>query len=142
MVRAEFRRALALRREIRRAVLQPTSRSPISLMAFPTLALSTLSTASTDGRWPCSTSTPPHASSPSCSRVSDKRLPTRSTPLSTPPPGCTIIGPIWTSNCGGHTCVTAPPYLLVTSRSFIRAAPLHVLEGGWTTTASVDYGSM
>src|SRR5215831_15958384 len=46
-----------------------------------------------------------------------------------------------TSNCGGHTCVTAPPYVLVTSRSFIRATPLLVLEGGWTTTASVDYGS-
>jgi hypothetical protein len=26
----------------------------------------------------------------------------------TPSPGCTIMGPIWTNNCGGHTCVTAP----------------------------------
>src|SRR5262249_30530939 len=113
-------RALALRSEIRRCgVVQSTSRSPISLIAFPTLALSTLSTASTDGRWCCSTSTPPHASCPSCSTVSDKRLPNRFTLLSTPSPGCTIMGPIWTSNGGAHTCVTAPPYVVVMSRSFI-----------------------
>src|SRR5262245_29958315 len=88
-------------------------------MAFPTLALSTLSTASTAGRWSCSTSTPAHASCPSCSTVSDKRLPNRLTLLSTPSPGSTIMGPIWTSSCGGHTCVTEPPYVLVMSRSFM-----------------------
>src|SRR5262249_44705825 len=43
-----------------------------------------------------------------------------------PSPGCTIMGPIWTSNCGGHTCVTVPPYVRATSRSFIRVL---LLEG-------------
>src|SRR5262249_7028329 len=46
--------------------------------------------------------------------------------LSTPSPGCTIMGPIWTSNCGGHRCVTVPPYVRATSRSFIRVL---LLEG-------------
>jgi hypothetical protein len=48
--------ARAAERDPARGMVQPTSRSPISLIAFPTLALSTISTASADGRWCCSTS--------------------------------------------------------------------------------------
>src|SRR4029450_8062945 len=102
-------------------VAHATSRSPISLIGLPTLALSTFSTASTDGRWSPCTSTPPHAFCPSCSTVSDRRLPNRFTLLSTPSPGGTVMGPIWTSSCGGHMCMIAIPDVLVTSRSFMEA---------------------
>src|SRR5262245_27795127 len=40
------------------------------------------------------------------------------------------MGPIWTSSCGGHTCVTAPPYVLVMSRSFIGLLLCSFRKGG------------